>query len=1405
MSDPETPAAAEAALVRRRLTQLEWAGLGALMVVLLVLALGLGGRFAVLTPWGRDIVGGFVNGKELGRYGRINVYGLRGDVWGDFTLDRVTVTDSKGAWAEGRNIHVVWNPLSLFARRFSADQVVAGQIRLIRQPLLKPDTTPPGPLPLSIRIKHFAAALDLEGGFSGTYGRWTLGGGADVERDGDKAMEIAARSVTRPGDYATLSFKLAKAGGLNLHARALEARGGPIAGSLGFAHDQAFVINADATGKPDTGQIHAVVQSGRFTPLWADGQWTPKGGRAGGRIVFAGSTLLDPLARRLGPEARFGFGARQRKDRRWDTAWVVLADNLSARAQGPVDPASESSKEGLALTLDTPAIGRLLNLGLGGGGHYSGLLSGDPSAWRTKGQATLQRPTYNGYSLASLSGPLTVSSAKGRLDIDADARGQGGGGSSFIARLLGAAPAAQAHVAQLADGRLLIERFGLEGSGLKASGTGSRGLLGGLSFEGHATLAAWALHPGATGDASGSFHASQAAGNKPWAIALDARGEKFVTGLGQLDRLVGASPHLVANGALDGHGQIAVDHAVLTGAAGQVNGKGLIGLDGSLKLLLDWTAKGPFQAGPVEFAGDASGSGALTGSIGSPRADFKAHFEQIDVAQLQLTRSDVTLTFQSDPRGYDGRIALLGASAYGPARAGANFRFEGDGVRLDNLSMDAGGLKADGSLALRRGSPSSANLTFAAGPGAFLATGSASGVVKITDGPKDALAALDVSGSNLQLRGSTWVFNSLRLKGQGTLARLPFTLSADVGGATPVKFDGTGAFSRVGNSEALSLDGAGQIRSAAYKTLSPLTATFSPSGQTLKADLSIGSGRLTADARQTTEGFDAKAQLVGVDIGAFDRDLGGRVDGSLTLAGRGKSLSGELDTRLTGVRTRLASKKLAVDGTLKAVLAGERLHIDAQAADQGAQAGAVRASTSLDLPVVASAAPLHLAIARDRPLSGRYAISGEVQPIWDLFWGGDRSLAGLVDSQGSIAGTFNAPLLAGKGTLRSGKFDDSATGLALRNLSIDADFDRNTVVFRDFSAQDGKGGQAVGDGRIDLRNGGASSFEVRLTRFQLIDNDQAVARASGPVTVTRAADGKLKLTGQLNVDRADIAPKLTTHPGVVDMDVVEINAPAGRKQFRAAPHGPGVALDVTLKARNNVFVKGRGLNVEFSLDAHVGGTSSNPELNGSAHIVRGDYDFAGKRFEFDERGSIALSTRPEDIALNLRAVREDPSLTAVLQVRGTAARPTITLTSEPALPQDEILSQVLFGASASQLSPIEAAQLASAVASLAGGGGFDVVGNLREFAGLDRLVFGGDQASGLTVAGGKYVSDRVYLELIGGGRDGEAVEVQWRIKKSLSLISRLSGQGGAKLSIRWRKDLREGDRGAAAWRAPTCH
>ena len=481
----------------------------------------------------------------------------------------------------------------------------------------------------------------------------------------------------------------------------------------------------------------------------------------------------------------------------------------------------------------------------------------------------------------------------------------------------------------------------------------------------------------------------------------------------------------------------------------------------------------------------------------------------------------------------------------------------------------------------------------------------------------------------------------------------------------------------------------------------------------------------------------------------------------------------------------------AIDGTLHADLKGARLSVTAQATNEVG----LKSSANVNLPVETSAAPFRIAVDRTKPIDGAFNIDGELRPIWDLFFGGARTLGGHLTAEGALAGTLNDPRVNGQAKLENGALEDFATGLKLKDVAMEADLRTDAITVNKFSAKDEARGSLNGDGKINL-NGGASSFTLTADHFLLIDNDLAQAQASGTATISRGADGKATLKGKLTIDRADVKADLPTPSGVVPMDVIEINVPPERADYFDAPRGRGlaIALDVSLTAPRRVFLRGRGLDVELSLDAHVGGTTSNPLLSGEARVVRGEYDFAGKRFELSDTGVVYLASSPENIRINLTAIRDDPSLTAQIDITGTAAKPEIKLSSTPALPDDEILSQVLFGSSASQLSPIEAAQLASSLGAMASGGGFDVIGGLRNFAGLDRLAFGGGDASGLTVSGGKYISDDVYLELTGGGREGGSAQVEWRVKKNLSIVSRVAGSGDTRLSVRWRKTYGKDER-----------
>jgi translocation and assembly module TamB len=125
------------------------------------------------------------------------------------------------------------------------------------------------------------------------------------------------------------------------------------------------------------------------------------------------------------------------------------------------------------------------------------------------------------------------------------------------------------------------------------------------------------------------------------------------------------------------------------------------------------------------------------------------------------------------------------------------------------------------------------------------------------------------------------------------------------------------------------------------------------------------------------------------------------------------------------------------------------------------------------------------------------------------------------------------------------------------------------------------------------------------------------------------------------------------------------------------------------------------------------------------------------------------------------------------------------------LPEEELLSRLLFGTSITQISAPEAVQLASALASLRGGGGGDPINKVRNAIGLDRLrIVGADSATGrgTSIAVGKYLGRRFYLELVTDGRGYNATSIEFRITRWLALLGTISTIGDEQISVKASKD-----------------
>ena len=141
-----------------------------------------------------------------------------------------------------------------------------------------------------------------------------------------------------------------------------------------------------------------------------------------------------------------------------------------------------------------------------------------------------------------------------------------------------------------------------------------------------------------------------------------------------------------------------------------------------------------------------------------------------------------------------------------------------------------------------------------------------------------------------------------------------------------------------------------------------------------------------------------------------------------------------------------------------------------------------------------------------------------------------------------------------------------------------------------------------------------------------------------------------------------------------------------------------------------------------------------------------------------------------------------------MQIEGRIDDPTVSFTSNPQLPEEEVLSRLLFGRGLETLSALQAAQLAGAVATLAGRGGEGIVAKLRKGFGLDDLDLSTAEDGTTSVKAGKYLSENLYTE-VEVGQDGKSeISLNLDVTKNLTIKGTVGSEGGTGLGIFLEKD-----------------
>jgi translocation and assembly module TamB len=523
-----------------------------------------------------------------------------------------------------------------------------------------------------------------------------------------------------------------------------------------------------------------------------------------------------------------------------------------------------------------------------------------------------------------------------------------------------------------------------------------------------------------------------------------------------------------------------------------------------------------------------------------------------------------------------------------------------------------------------------------------------------------------------------------------------------------------------------------------------------------------------------------------VDLAYPDLNLGGRVSGRLTYRDGDSAPTGDAQLRLRNfTRTGLTDGGAPLDIALNAALTANSAALRAVIERNGGTIGRMQARTA----PLGDGADIVSRIV-NAPLTAQLRYNGEAGTLWQLARIDSLSLSGPVTIVADATGTVNAPLIRGTVRTNGARFESFQTGTVVTDIDAFGRFDGSRLQLRNITGQTTGGGRVTGEGDFDLSATGGFGMDLRLnaTNALLIERDDLVARVTGPARLFSSGNGGT-ITGNMILDAGRFRlGQATAADALPVLTMIERNAPADRSDLPA--RGTRWDLNVRVRGDDGFIVTGLGLESEWSTDVRVRGPVDDFSIIGQARMVRGDYNFAGRRFAL-ESGTIRFTGDTVDPVLDIVAVDDIAGIDATIRVRGTGTRPDITFSSVPALPEDELLSRILFGSSITDISVTEAAQLGLALASLRSGGDLDPINAIRRATGLDRLRIlpaNSELGSGTSVAAGKYITRRVFVEVITDGQGYSATRAEYQVTRWLAILAAISTLNDESINVRIKRD-----------------
>ncbi|MDT0575300.1 translocation/assembly module TamB domain-containing protein [Croceicoccus sp. F390] len=1407
------PGAAEPAATTQERPRRRWpvqlAKGAAILVVGLVLLVALV-IFGLDTQPGRRLVANQIAGLTFESGMKIRIGRIDGSLYGEMTLHDLAVADPRGVFVRSPQVAVDWRPFAFFKNHIDIRDLAAQRVVLERLPQFNEVADDGSPLlpDLDIDVNWLRVdRLIVEAPVTGERRIATVAGEAHIA-DRRALIDLNARTIGE-GDAAfgdTLALKLDAVPEQNRLGIALKLQSpqtGVITSLAGL--DQAVMIElaGQGTWQSWNGTVAADLGGAEFARLSLaarDGTFAVKG------PVRAARLMEGQVAALLGDVTDVDLVADV-QDRRAQLAGTISSDAFRLAANGAVDLANNAFD---ALKLDflllQPSV---LMPDLRGSGLRADLvLNGSFATPEVAYALSASRVAIAGVGVVGLAANGSAQVSAERIVIPVRAR---------AARISGFDSVAGGTLVNLnlsgdiaiKDGRVLADNLRIRSNRIDAGVV----LLADLSKGTY------------SGAIDGRIDDYRLESVGTLNIGADVDFQTSASGVALAGKVRARSTRLANDSVRDFLGGNAVGSATIRYTPDGLVRFSALRLEAPLARIV--SGSGSYRpGGQIMLNADAITNAygrvgvRVAGTIANPRARVTAERPGLGIGLANVTA-------QINGTGNAGyRLDLAADTDYGPLTADVVLG-TGEALTLDINTANLGGIDFAGSLRQTASGPFAGRLT-ANGRGL-------AGVVRLaaTDGVQEAL--FNLRARDAQLDGpADLAIGSAKIDGRVVLYELPYVVAdVQLAQARYGGFDIAAARAlinyRDGRGQAkLLVEGArgapfriagnldlqpqlwraaieGRTRGVTFRTVNPARIIPGEDGYELlptKIDLGKGSIRL---AGTYGEGLKVQSRLDALDLAIINSfvpeglGIGGTATGSLDFAQSSAAAFPRADARMT-IRNFTRSTAALISNPVDINFVGKLLN-------DGGEARAVlrRRGTAIGR-MVASLRPLPPGAGPwtqrllGAPLSGGIRYNGPADTLFSFSGLADQQFAGPIGIAADFSGRLSAPQLNGVVRANSLTYENLTYGTRLTDMSVQARFDGSRLEVQRLQARAGSGEvSASGSVSLSAESGYPIDIAVTLDDARLARSEMISASATGQMRLSKNPGETALLSGELRLPEARyeiIRQAAAEVPQLTGVRFKKRRAAARITGDELPDRSAGVftllRLDIDLKANEQLYVSGMGLESEWSADLGIGGTSAQPTLAGEIELIRGTLGFAGRSFELTDGRINFTGGQAIDPTIRISASDDIEDVTVNINVTGRAFDPQIAFSSTPGLPEDEIVSRILFGSSIGNLSTIQAVQLAASLNSLRGsGGGLNPLGTLRTVAGIDRLrILGADEQNGrgTALAAGEYITDDIYVEIITDAKGFTATQLEISLTPALSILTQAGGSGDTDFNIRYRKN-----------------